>query len=225
MKRWDALFWPAAALLLGTIALFELTSLDLRLQDELYDFDAHRWMVDGTDAGPRFWFYDAPKIAIIGIGVLLIVLVCGPERWRRGIDRRAMLVAILTLASVPALVGVGKATTNVFCPSEIRRYGGDVPYVQLCGSYPAADRPLRKGRCFPAGHASGGFALISLAGLARTARGRWFGAAVGLMAGGTMGFYQMAKGAHYLSHTLVTALVAWWMFLLWRRIIGVKSDT
>jgi membrane-associated PAP2 superfamily phosphatase len=41
---------------------------------------------------------------------------------------------------------------------------------------------------------------------------------VGLTAGTVMGVYQMLKGAHYLSHTLVTALVCWLIFLLWRRI-------
>jgi membrane-associated PAP2 superfamily phosphatase len=33
----------------------------------------------------------------------------------------------------------------------------------------------------------------------------------------------MAKGAHYLSHTVVTMLLAWWVFLLWRRLLRVSG--
>jgi membrane-associated PAP2 superfamily phosphatase len=33
-----------------------------------------------------------------------------------------------------------------------------------------------------------------------------------------MGLYQMLKGSHYLSHTVITMLLAWIGFLLWRRV-------
>ena len=99
-----------------------------------------------------------------------------------------------------------------------------MPYVKVCSPYPENDRPARRGRCFPAGHASGGFALLGLIGLARTTRGRWAAFAVAMAAGWAMGVYQMAKGAHYLSHTLVTLLVAWGVFVAWRRIFGVARE-
>ncbi|MGC4074573.1 MAG: phosphatase PAP2 family protein [Nibricoccus sp.] len=127
-------------------------------------------------------------------------------------------MVLLTLASGPALIGIGKAVTNIFCPSEITRYGGDVSYVRVFECYPPGQRPARRGRCFPAGHASGGFALLSLAGLARTRRGQLLGAGSGLALGSIMGLYQMLKGAHYLSHTIVTAVVTWLLFLLWLRV-------
>ncbi len=221
MSRIDRGWWLAPALLVAVMALAEFTSLDLAVQDRFYDFAAQRWAVDRDAPGPRFWFYDAPKVAIIALGVGVLVLAAGPARWRRGIDRRAWWVALATLATVPALIGAGKSLTNTFCPSEIRRYGGDVPYVKVCSPYPEDDRPARRGRCFPAGHASGGFALLGLIGLARTRRGRWTALAVAMGVGGAMGIYQMAKGAHYLSHTLVTMLVAWGVFIGWRRIFGV----
>lgn len=220
MSRMDRTGWLVLALLAAAVVGLEFTSLDLIVQDQLYDFSAQRWVVDRNAAGPRFWFYDAPKVVIIAVGVTVLVLAAGPARWRRGLDRRALWVAFATLASVPVLIGAGKSATNTFCPSEIRRYGGDVPYVKVCSPYPESDRPARRGRCFPAGHASGGFALLGLVGLARTARGRWVVGTIAMGAGWAMGGYQMAKGAHYLSHTLVTMLVAWGLFLLWRRVSG-----
>jgi membrane-associated PAP2 superfamily phosphatase len=227
-RSWlDRSLWPALALLAGVILLFELTELDLHVQDFCYSFARQAWIVDGNAPVPRFFFYDAPKLGIIVLGVSLIALACGPARWRgwftrRHLYRRDLSVVIAVLATVPAFIGAGKALTNIFCPSEIRRYGGDVPYIRLCEPYPAGDKPARRGRCFPAGHASGGFALMALAQLATTRRGRRIGIAIGLVVGGTMGVYQTLKGAHYLSHSLVTMLVAWIFFLLWRRILRAE---
>jgi len=218
-------FWPAVALLGATFALFEFTSLDLWVQDRCYDFAARRWLVDGQAPLPRALFYEGPKAALIVLGVLLLALALAPARWRAALrlpasaDRRALLVVVATLATGPALIGIGKSVTNVFCPSEVVRYGGDVPYVRLIECYPPGQQPARRGHCFPAGHASGGFALASLAGLARSRRGQLGGLAAGVALGGAMGLYQMLKGAHYLSHTLVTALVAWLVFLGWQRVL------
>lgn len=221
--RVDRTLWPAVALLGATVAFFELTNADVAVQDRLYDFAAHRWLIDAHAPLPRGVFYTGPKAALIALGSALLMLALAPERWRwrgRFADpaRRHLWVALLTLGGVPAVIGQVKAVTNVFSPSDIRRYGGDVRYVRVFESFPAADRPARAGRSFPAGHASGGFALVALGGLARTRRGQIASLVLGGVTGGAMGFYQMAKGAHYLSHTLVTALLVWIGFLLWRRV-------
>lgn len=218
--------WPAVALLVAAFAFFELTNADLALQDRLYDFAAHRWLIDAHAQLPRVVFYTGPKAALIALGSALLMLALTPERWRwrrrfAAPARRHLWVALLTLGGVPAVIGQVKAVTNVFSPSDIRRYGGDVRYVRVIDSFPASDRPARAGRSFPAGHASGGFALVALGGLARTQRGQIASLVIGGVTGGTMGFYQMAKGAHYLSHTLVTALLVWIGFLLWRRVLRV----
>ncbi len=44
--------------------------------------------------------------------------------------------------------------------------------------------------------------------LFNTRRGRWLGFAAGMACGWTMGIYQMLKGAHFLSHTVTTMLLA-----------------
>jgi membrane-associated PAP2 superfamily phosphatase len=224
LPRWRlerTLPWAGAAL--GIMFLgFELTNADLWVQDVLFDFTRGRWRVDGYDPLWRALFYTGPKLLLIVFGAVTLVLTAGPARWRvraglAEVPRVGLGALVLTLATTPALVGGGKAVTNVFCPSEIRRYGGDVCYVKVLETFPPADRPTRKGHCFPAGHASGAFALMALAGVARTRRGQCLGVAVGLIVGGVMSAYQMAKGAHYLSHTMVTALLAWIVFVVWIR--------
>jgi membrane-associated PAP2 superfamily phosphatase len=224
VPRWRlerTLPWAGAALAIVFVG-FEVTNADLAVQDALFDFTRGRWRVNGYDPLWRAWFYSGPKLLLIVFGAVTLVLTAGPARWRARtglaeVSRVGLGALVLTLGTTPALVGGGKAVTNVFCPSEIRRYGGDVCYVRVLEAFPPADRPTRKGHCFPAGHASGGFALMALAGIARTRRGQYLGVAVGLIVGGVMSAYQMAKGAHYLSHTLITALLAWIVFVVWIR--------
>lgn len=222
----DRTLWPAVLVLAGVLALFELTALDLWVQDRLYRFEEQRWVVDAQNPAGRLVFYDGPKVLIIATAMATLTLALGPARWRERwrFGRRDLWVAVLTLVSVPVLAGLGKDATNTFCPSEIRRYGGDVPYVKVFERYPENDRPARRGRGFPAGHASGGFALLGLMWLRRSRAWQLGGLALGLGAGWWMGGYQMLKGAHYLSHTVVTMLLAWIVMLAWRRVIRPAAD-
>jgi membrane-associated PAP2 superfamily phosphatase len=216
-------FWITLLLLGAVLALFELTELDLRLQDHFFNFETRRWVVDEREPVGRLIWYNGPKALVWIVALATLALAAGPARWREksGFNRRGLWLGVLVIATVPALAGLGKKYTNTFCPSEIRRYGGDVAYAKLCEPYPADDRPVRRGGCFPAGHASGGFALMGLLAVRSSRRWRNGIIALGLGLGWWMGGYQMLKGAHYLSHTLTTMLVAWLVVLLWRRALRI----
>ena len=218
----DRTLFPAALLLVAGFVLFELTGIDLWVQDFCYDFARHAWLVDKTAPLPRLLFYDGPKFAIAVLGIVMAALALFRHKLRgpRLPSRRDLLVCVLTLAAAPSLVALGKAVTNVHCPYQIERYGGNVPYLKVCQRFPEDARPEKRGRGFPAGHASGGFALVALAGLARSRRGQLAGFLAGQAAGWTMGVYQILKGAHYLSHNVFTAFLCWLMFLAIRRLCG-----
>lgn len=216
----DRTFWPSVVILAVVFAICEATGIDLWVQDHFYNFATHSWVVDATSPIPRLLFYNGPKAVVWLIALTLLAIAIFPRKFPHfKKNRRNLWIAILTIATAPALVGLSKATTNTFMPSQVRRYGGTVPYVKVVQHYPKNDHPKKRGRAFPAGHASGGFALLGLAGLATTRRGRITGIAIGLSFGSAMGLYQMLKGAHYLSHTLVTGLFCWIVFLAWRRLI------
>lgn len=207
---------PAMVTAALVFALFEVTTIDLAVQDRLFDFSAGTWMIDRNEPVARALFYTGPKVVLALLGLALLVAVVRPPRGR---SRRPFATALLTLGGVPLIVGWGKDVTNVFCPWDNTRYGGQVPYVRVIERFPDGTRPARRGRGFPAGHASGGFALVGLAALARTRREQLSAIALAAIIGGTMGGYQMAKGAHYLSHTVVTALLAWILFLVVHRLL------
>lgn len=219
--------WWILGALAVVLGVFEFTNLDLWLQDRFYDVATGLWLVDEKAPVGRALFYNGPKALVWLVGVTALTLALGPARWRERwqLERRGLWLSVLVIATVPVLAGLGKKYTNMFCPSEIRRYGGDVAYVKLCEPTPPDDVPPRRGGCFPAGHASGGFALMGLLAVRSTRRWRRGAILFGLALGWWMGGYQMLKGAHYLSHTIVTMLVAWLVVLAWQRALKLSPPS
>jgi membrane-associated PAP2 superfamily phosphatase len=214
--------WLAAAVPLIALGPFATSELDRSVQDALYDFSRHRWLVDAHDALPRLLLYRLPKALLAAWTVTLAVQAW--RLWRRSrpvcapaVRERLFLVAALAL--VPAFVGLGKQVTGIHCPCEVDRYGGRAPYHVLLRPAPPQRPGVPRGRCFPAAHASGGFAVMALAftGSRRLRRAGW-----GLALGWVMGAYQMARGAHYLSHTVVSMLLAWAIALALARAFGLE---
>ncbi|MGP1692880.1 MAG: phosphatase PAP2 family protein, partial [Giesbergeria sp.] len=87
------------------------------------------------------------------------------------------------------------------------------------------------GKCFPAGHASAGFAFVGGYFALRRSRARaawiWLGSV--LVAGFALGFSQQMRGAHFQSHTLWTGWLCWttaWLIDMgFKRIALPDADT
>ena len=217
--------WPGV-MFAGLFAIVILGRLDLRIADEFF-FDrqvnnwigAHTWWaVDLIHTGGG-WF-----VRLVGLAALM-TLVSGfwlprLRRWRRD-------AAYLTLALilVPTVVGALKLVTNVDCPWDLDRYGGDQPYVSLL-----ADRPddLPRGACYPGSHSSSGFALMAFYFLLLGSRpriARW-SLAGAVLIGIIFSFGQQSRGAHFLSHDLASAAIAWFLLLaLWRWLLAPARET
>lgn len=122
--------------------------------------------------------------------------------------RRPALYFFLSVGLSVGVVGLLKALTNVDCPRDLSEFGGSFPFVHLF-----ADRPdeLRHARCFPAAHASSGYALVALYFVLRE-RSQWasrLGLAVGLVMGLIFGIAQQSRGAHFVSHDVWSAWLVW----------------
>ncbi len=155
----------------------------------------------------------ARQLAAILVAALAVGVArpFGPLR-ALSLRRRIWLLAAIVGGMV--LVATIKRFTATDCPWELSAFGGTLPFVShwdwgvLAGAAP--------GHCFPAGHASAGFAWM--AGWfawppgARTGR-RWLLASVA--AGLVLGVAQQLRGAHFMSHTLWTAWICWtWAWAL-----------
>jgi membrane-associated PAP2 superfamily phosphatase len=219
----DRTLWPALVLLAGVGVFFQCTGADLAVQDRLYDFETGRWFANRHSWWQEIIFHSATRwLATTFASWVLLRHVIG-HWWRRVAPRTGArpfhaAVVLLTMGLTIGVTSLGKKATHAFCPSQITRYGGPEAYVKTWTRYTEETRPVKYGVCWPAGHASGGFGMMASASLARTPRGRRRGILAGLTLGWIMGGYQMLKGAHYLSDTLVTMLLAWILHLALRRI-------
>lgn len=215
-------------LLAMVLFLFEKTNIDLVVQDRFYVTDLHRWLVDKDEPVLHLMYYTGPKTVIIIIGILCFLgwfLSYKDNRFKA--YRRQFVLMSLSLTLVPLTISGLKNISNVYTPDKIIRYGGHRPYVKVLEKYPEGFRQEKRSRGWPAGHASGGFALMMLYFVFRDKSYRIWGLGIGLIAGWGMGLYQTLNGQHYLSHTIVSMIIAWILILaihgLWERLSSGKG--
>lgn len=204
--RYSAL---AVAGLVLTLGLFEFSAADMSVQALFFDPRTGGWLIEKQEPIARLIFYDGPKVLLILFAVFCLLALLLSSRFSWAARRRQGLVlVVLSLILVPAVISGLKTLTNVACPSNLKDFGGKVAHVRLFEPYPQNERPPNTQRCFPCGHASGGYALFALIALAETRRGRIAAGAVAFAAGSVTGVYKMLIGDHFLSHVLVTLGIA-----------------
>lgn len=206
MTRTRARFgWIALALLLMLLA-WDASGLDMLLA---------RWF-----GGPRgfplrdHWLltrvlHDGAKTMAWAFTLLLCLGVVWPRGplQRLPFARRLQLPATALMATV--VIAALKGVNATSCPWDMAAFGGVAQHLSHWSGWFMPDGG--SGRCFPAGHATSGFAFVggffALRGhLPRLARG-WL--AVALVAGLLLGLVQQVRGAHFMSHTLWTAYICW----------------
>lgn len=144
---------------------------------------------------------------------LLILSLCLFIVWPIGalqrltFARRTQLAvsAMIAWAFITAL----KSVNHTSCPWDLHEFGGVAQYVSHWVGWSHGDGGA--GRCFPAGHASTGFAFLGgffalRRELPRLAQA-WVVAA--LSVGLLLGLSQQLRGAHFMSHTLWTGWLCW----------------
>lgn len=209
----SALQQTVACLLLMAVTLFleSGTDLDMIVQRHWYDVANGAWTIDPVVHRTWRWlFYDGMKRGVAAVGLVSVVLFgCGCVSGRASWKHTGLLMA-LSCAATPLLVSVLKAVTGIYCPRQLVEFGGQAPYRHLFTDAFAASG----GRCFPGGHASGGFALTMIFFCLSGRRARIAALAAAMSVGWVMGLYQMMRGEHFLSHTVVSMLLAWQMDIL-----------
>jgi membrane-associated PAP2 superfamily phosphatase len=152
----------------------------------------------GFAAREAFWSRDLLHAGLrnlwIGIWLALAFDAWRPQPARQGPSRRrrrlALAAGLLVLLIVPCI----KSLSHSSCPWSLSEFGGASPWVSHW------DWTLRDGgpgHCFPSGHTAGAAAFSPFAWI----WGRRAWALVGLSAG-LASLAQLARGAHFLSHTL-----------------------
>lgn len=191
-------------LLLAVLA-WDASGMDLQLA---------RWF-GGAGGFPlkQYWLFETVlheggRAASWVLVVLLSLSVWWPFGVLRRIDAPRRLQLVLTALLAVLAVSMIKGMSRTSCPWDLAEFGRVAQYVS---HWALGVHDGGSGRCFPAGHASAGFAFIGgyvvFAEADRTAARWWLFGAVA--AGLVFGLAQQVRGAHFMSHTLWTAVVCW----------------
>ena len=118
-----------------------------------------------------------------------------PQRWQNGYFIGLVLIST-------SLIGILKSQSAHACPWDMTLATAHDFFWDLSAS---------AGHCFPGGHAATGFALFVGYFVYRLNEPKraWFYLLAALILGFVMGWAQMMRGAHFLSHNLWTAWVIW----------------
>jgi membrane-associated PAP2 superfamily phosphatase len=201
--RW--LRQDVAVTLLGLVVLltWEVVGLDLAVSRHYGSAGGFGW----RDAWlTRALLHDGGRALAACVFAGMVVLAM---RWpglapSRG-ERWAWIgVTLLCLLLVPTI----KRITASSCPWDLAEFGGIAAYVP---HWRLGVRDGGPGHCFPSGHAVSAFAFLSLYFGWRAHRPRAAGVALAVVcgAGVLFGWAQLARGAHYVSHTLWSAWLCW----------------
>jgi membrane-associated PAP2 superfamily phosphatase len=191
-------------LALALLLVWDTTGLDLAAARQFGNAAGFAWRDTWVASA---LLHDGGRLTAWLLLAALIVAACLPikagtpsrsQRWRW------LGVILACVVLVPAIKRVSLSS----CPYELAEFGGLAQYVSHWRWGVADGGP---GHCFPSGHAVSAFAYFGLYFMWRwhaPSRARAVLVAVLLM-GLLFGAAQLARGAHYPSHTLWTAWLCW----------------
>lgn len=204
----------AVPLLLGALMLVPLLGfgLDLSLSALFYTPGKgftlwHDWLLEKV---LHDWVKELTR-AVVLLLALAALASLAMERLRP--LRRLLWFVLLTALMAAAAVTAVKHTSLQTCPVGITLFGGMEPYFSLFDPVPAG---VRSGQCWPGGHAASAFSFFPLVFAARQlgrpmlARGLFW---LVMLFGLVLTMVQVARGAHFFSHQVWTALICWYVSL------------
>jgi membrane-associated PAP2 superfamily phosphatase len=208
--------WFAIPAVLAIVLLFVDQATDLDRTVTRFAYDAH---AAGFPLRNNFWLdvvmHHWTKYAVVMVGCLAAAgLLSSFALPALKVHRRLLLFVVLAVGLAPLGVTAGKAMSARHCPWDMDEFGGVVPYTKLFE--PMAPN-VKPGHCFPAGHASTGFALMAFyfAAYSRRMRQAALAAlAIGIAAGLALGFGRVLQGAHFVSHVLWSGLLCWMIMVV-----------
>lgn len=191
-----------AVILLCLIAFFPVGgSLDLQLISPWIDQSGHFpyrdiWVLSVLN-------HQIIKKILIALYALFFILWLGSFRYKAWKSLRWSYGYLfwVSIFSVSLIAGLKSLSAHA-CPWDMTH----ATYTGYLWDFSA-----RHGHCFPGGHASAGFALISgyfAFRLQQTQRAKFYLLA-GCLLGLAMGWGQMMRGAHFFSHNLWTGWIVW----------------
>lgn len=201
----------AAALLICAVFLlwiYPKTNLDFDLITPYFDAESKVFSLK-HDVFLNQVMHVGLKYFVISIALVAFFLaIFGGRLKLSALVRRQLSWAFAGMILSTLAVSILKNQSMHACPWDLTVFGGKYLYYPMLASLPSWGAG---GHCWPGGHASGGFALMAFYFAFRRTHPIFACASliVSLMLGFVMGWAQMIRGAHFLSHNLWSAWVVW----------------
>lgn len=201
--RQRILLWTLASFLV--LVAWDLSGLDLWMAQWFgsrsgFALEAHWFWRDALHDNIRHlpWLLELALLIAIGLPFGNLKKISRARRTQLGLT---------TLAALLVVSGI-KTWSNTSCPWDLQQFGGVANYIS---HWDWGVKDGGNGGCFPAGHASAGFAFIGgfFAFRHSVAKSAWRWFAGAMLVGLVLGIAQQVRGAHYMSHTLWTAWLCW----------------
>ena len=157
----------------------ELGGIDVRLADKLYAWEGGTWALKNAWITSVIIHNVGKHLSLLIALVILLAFISTyfTQRFRQ--YRRELLYLLLAAGGGSMLISILKDITHVSCPWDFSRYGGDTEYVTVF-----AQLLQRNGdNCFPADHASGGYAWLAFYFLGVHLNSKWRWAGLGFACG------------------------------------------
>lgn len=183
-----------------------LTDLFFDAQQHGFPFKHHPFLEQFMHLGLK-WLMVAIALSALAISFVAYRVA------RLRVYRKPLLWVFVGMVISTSIVATLKRYNLHGCPWDLAMYGGDLPFFELFSAPPFG---VEVGRCFPAGHPSGGFALLAFYFAFGRLKQRfatwmlWIAVAMGLV----MGMAQVIRGAHFMSHVLWSGWVVWLVLLI-----------
>lgn len=225
-RNWQILIWSNIALTLLLLLFFQISNIDVILQNYLFNFENKTWLISRADSIKKFIFYQFPKIALgLLIAWNLAALTIFKKKNFNQKYRGQLILLFLGITLIPLIAGNIKKFTNIYCPDQLEIYDGSYPYVKIFDQYPANFKQIKKGQCFPAGHAITGFCLMILFFIFENKTRRYLSLIFSIVLGLILGFYQMAKGVHFISDTIIAMTLCFLLATIIAKLFYLKYNS
>jgi len=212
-KFWLRHLLPAVIFAVLMMFVYTQTSWDIDLSNLFYNAQAHTFPLRRNAFLSQF-MHTGLKWLVVGIALTSLALWGMSNRFSKlQLIRKPLLWAFIAMVVSTSIVAVIKHKSMHGCPWDLLPYGGELPLFGLFETPPIG---VEAGSCFPAGHPSAGYALMAFYFAYRSIKPRfaatmlWSGIIMGLI----MGWAQVMRGAHFLSHILWSGWVVWLVLLM-----------
>jgi len=221
--------------LIASVIIFEFTELDIIFQRLFFHIPNQTWIVESIDnlqTGNGVFqliFYDSARVLFFSITLSLLfsLIFLRNFNWVKN-NQIELIIVVTSCILIPLSVSLVKNISQIPCPNQLLIFNGNFQNISLFEvintnffNRDIIDSNSQKSfpGCYPAGHSSGGFALLSIIFLFKKPFSKIITLFGVMVFAWSISIYKISIGEHFLSHSITSMFIAWLMILIIVKIV------